>query len=64
MLHERSGHHSEGERCQFCARDGNSVLRSLKKHGLVEKRSGGGWTLVKDEAPKYDPATSAWPDGY
>lgn len=36
--HAANGKHDAGSRCDFCARDGNSVLRSKALHPLVRYR--------------------------
>lgn len=41
ISHAHRGKHGVDDRCAYCALDGNSVLASLLKRGLVEKTVNG-----------------------
>lgn len=41
--HEHRGKHGRDDRCQWCAKDGASVLRSKALAPLVTRRRGGSW---------------------
>lgn len=41
LLHERSGKHPSSARCDWCATDGNRMLRELRKKRLVTRRMTG-----------------------
>jgi hypothetical protein len=43
LLHERSGKHSAGLRCDYCGSDGRSVLAALRRKGLLVRRRKGLW---------------------
>lgn len=43
-VHAAKGQHGLDTRCDYCGRDGRSILRSLSRHGLVSRRRSGGWT--------------------
>jgi hypothetical protein len=43
ILHERRGKHQRDERCEWCARDGRDVLKSLRGHKLAKEKRGDGW---------------------
>lgn len=38
LIHEKRGHHSADERCDYCARDGRHVLASLSAKGFKNGR--------------------------
>lgn len=40
-LHARRGKHTPDQVCSWCSQEGLSVLRALKKRGLVRQRRGG-----------------------
>lgn len=69
ILHERRGKHQRDERCEWCARDGRDVLKSLRGHNLAREKRGDGWidpSSIKRKIPhnpeararRSDPVTS------
>ena len=48
LIHSERGKHSEDLRCDWCAKEGNAVLRALRDKGLVVHRRGGGWQALED----------------
>ncbi len=45
---QQGGHgHSIDARCQFCAEEGNSMLRRLRELGLVRRKMRVGWVTVR-----------------
>lgn len=47
MLCERNGRHDRGTRCDWDASNGRSVLKALRKKGLVRSRRGGTWLALE-----------------
>lgn len=47
MLHARRDKHDAGVRCQWCSSEGTSVLKALRKKGLVVRRRGGMWRALE-----------------
>jgi hypothetical protein len=66
-LHARREKHDEGERCTWCAQEGQAVLKSLRKKGLAKNARGRGWVALGAERPSpvqtegYDPTTAEIP---
>lgn len=51
ILHDRRGRHKRDARCQWCARDGRDVLKSLRTHKLAKEKRGDGWIDPKSLGP-------------
>lgn len=58
ILHERRDKHSRDTRCEWCARDGRDVLKSLRGHKLAKEKRGDGWVDPEARARRSDPPTS------
>lgn len=50
ILHEEHHRHSRDQRCQFDGANGNSILKALRKKGLVRYRRGRDFTAGHWEA--------------
>jgi hypothetical protein len=65
LLHERSGKHDAGVRCDWCGQDGKGVLGALRKKGLAKRRQSGVWVVLAPEgADSPSPASDPFPEGY
>jgi hypothetical protein len=64
MLHARRDKHDAGVRCQWCSSEGQSVLRALRKKGLVRRKRGGLWLALErgeEGAPAHDGVSGTSP---
>ena len=71
-MHARRGRHDATTSCTWCAEEGKTVARELRRKELVRYRRNTGWYAVgttgkprrERETSGYNPATTPWPDGY
>jgi hypothetical protein len=74
-MHERRGKHSTDIRCSWCAQEGESVGKELRRKQTlgIKHRRGEGWIVALREKSKgrgglegdgYDPATAPFPEGF
>jgi len=47
LLHERRRVHAAGERCDWCASEGRSILEPLRRKGLLIRRRTGLWQITR-----------------
>lgn len=65
LLCERAGRHDSGERCDWDATNGRSVLKALRKKGLAKNSRARGWIALDVPEPESaSPATDPFPEGY
>jgi hypothetical protein len=65
LLCERAGRHDSGTRCDFDARNGMGVLRSLRKKNLAKRRRAGGWVaLGVERTDSPSPESDPFPEGF
>lgn len=71
-MHARRGKHAANLHCEWCADEGRTVARELRRKGLVRMRRNTGWYALSTggkrqrerESSGYNPGTAPFPDGF
>jgi hypothetical protein len=67
IIHADRGNHDVDDRCRWCARDGRTVLASIRRHGLVVRRRTGQWERTDVTLPAAEietPGYDVLPEGF
>lgn len=65
LLCERAGRHDAGSRCDFDSRNGQGVLKALRKKGLAKNSRARGWVALGAERTERVPDdVDPFPEGF